>query len=284
MQASIRIGLVAAACALALSGCGSQPGAGGQAAPDMVSIPAGTISYRLPGEFLSGDALVPAPQADVSLERPISIMRRQVSQAEYAACVQDGGCRALDKDNRGQVAPDRPVVGVSWVDATAYAAWLSGKTGQAYRLPTYQEWAHAAGSAFQDIDIIDIGDGSNPALRWLEEYRRETNKAVLAETSPQPFGTFGTASTGLQDIGGNVWDWTDTCYTRQWIGQDGAAAGMPAGQHCGIRVLAGRHVGYIPDFIRDPRSGACSVGIPPANLGFRLVRDLLGISAASWLR
>lgn len=261
----------------------------------MVSIPAGTISYRLTGEFLSGDALVPAPQADVALERPISIMRRQVSQAEYAACVQDGGCRALDKDNRGQVAPDRPVVGVSWVDATAYAAWLSGKTGQTYRLPTYQEWAHAAGSAFQDIDIIDIGDGSNPALRWLEEYRRETNKAVLAETSPQPFGAFGTASTGLQDVGGNVWDWTDTCYTRQWIGQDGAS-GMPAGQHCGIRVLAGRHVGYIPDFIRDPRSGACSVGIPPANLGFRLVRDdapagagrrlrdLLGISAASWLR
>jgi hypothetical protein len=25
------------------------------------------------------------------------------------------------------------------------------------------------------------------------------------------------------------------------------------------------------DFIRDPRSGGCAAGVPPANLGFRLV-------------
>ena len=27
------------------------------------------------------------------------------------------------------------------------------------------------------------------------------------------------------------------------------------------------------DFIRDARAGGCSVGTPPSNLGFRLVRD-----------
>jgi hypothetical protein len=25
------------------------------------------------------------------------------------------------------------------------------------------------------------------------------------------------------------------------------------------------------DFIRDPRTGGCAAGVPPANLGFRLV-------------
>jgi hypothetical protein len=25
------------------------------------------------------------------------------------------------------------------------------------------------------------------------------------------------------------------------------------------------------DFIRDPRAGGCAAGVPPANLGFRLV-------------
>ena len=30
---------------------------------------------------------------------------------------------------------------------------------------------------------------------------------------------------------------------------------------------------YISDFIRDARGGGCSVGTPPAYLGFRLVRD-----------
>jgi hypothetical protein len=29
----------------------------------------------------------------------------------------------------------------------------------------------------------------------------------------------------------------------------------------------------MPDFIRDARAGGCSVGSPPSNLGFRLVRD-----------
>jgi hypothetical protein len=29
----------------------------------------------------------------------------------------------------------------------------------------------------------------------------------------------------------------------------------------------------VVDFIRDARAGGCGVGVPPSNLGFRLVRD-----------
>jgi hypothetical protein len=28
------------------------------------------------------------------------------------------------------------------------------------------------------------------------------------------------------------------------------------------------------DFIRDPRTGGCAAGVPPANLGFRLVVEV----------
>jgi len=34
-------------------------------------------------------------------------------------------------------------------------------------------------------------------------------------------------------------------------------------------------------FFRDPKAGACSVGIPPANLGIRLVRSEGGLR--EWL-
>ena len=43
--------------------------------------------------------------------------------------------------------------------------------------------------------------------------------------------------------------------------------------YCGIRVVEGRHRTYMSDFVRDARGGGCSVGTPPSNLGFRLVRD-----------
>jgi hypothetical protein len=35
----------------------------------------------------------------------------------------------------------------------------------------------------------------------------------------------------------------------------------------------GQHRAYVTDFIRDARAGGCAVGVPPDNLGFRLVRE-----------
>ena len=43
--------------------------------------------------------------------------------------------------------------------------------------------------------------------------------------------------------------------------------------NCGVRVAEGRHRAYVTDFIRDARAGGCAVGVPPRNLGFRLVRE-----------
>ena len=50
----------------------------------------------------------------------------------------------------------------------------------------------------------------------------------------------------------------------------GAAARVDSS--CGIYVVEGRHRAAMSSFVRDPRSGGCSVGAPPDNLGFRLVR------------
>jgi eukaryotic-like serine/threonine-protein kinase len=39
---------------------------------------------------------------------------------------------------------EKPVVGVSWIEAKAYCRWLSSKTGQNYRLLTETEWEYIA--------------------------------------------------------------------------------------------------------------------------------------------
>ena len=231
----------------------------------MVAVPAGTFSYRVSGEFLRDGTPANAPMTDITFDRPIAFMQRQVSAGEYKVCVDAGACPALASP---AAADNLPVVGVNWHDATAYAAWLSRQTGHRYRLPTDAEWAYAAAERFRD-DALTAGDAANPASRWIAAYEKESAQAA-SDATPLPFGSFGANAHGLIDLAGNVWEWTGTCYTRQTARADGDATTI---ESCGVRVVEGNHRTYMSDFIRDPRGGACSAGAPPSNIGIRLVRE-----------
>jgi formylglycine-generating enzyme required for sulfatase activity len=160
---------------------------------------------------------------------------------------------------------------VSWRDAHAYAAWLSRRTGENYRLPTDEEWAYAAGSRWQD-DSLPV-DSSDPSKGWLARYQRESSlKSPEIDSKPRPLGAFGANENGLLDVAGNVWEWTNTCFVRTALDE----AGKPTSKstvNCGVRVVEGQHRAYVTDFIRDARAGGCAAGVPPSNLGFRLVRE-----------
>ncbi len=240
-----------------------------------VTIAPGKVEYYSTAESLvNGQPVAPA-RLSVEFNEALSVMKRLVSQAEYAQCVQAEACRPLHKDNRNDVSPELPVVGVSWEDATAYARWYSEKTGRTYRLPTYAEWVYLAGEAFKEdlrLDLYQTDDANNPAQRWLAEYAMESQRKAAADPHPKPFGSYGTNAAGIQDLGGNVWEWTDTCHVRRYLDEQGEAV-LPPTENCGIRVVAGSHHSLITDFMRDPKAGACSVGIPPSNLGIRLVSN-----------
>lgn len=226
-----------------LAGCGEPV-----VEPELVPVPAGLAHYLLPGSGVVHEERLDG----------FAIMRRQVSQAEYAACVEEGGCSALD-EAADEAAAQLPATGLSWQDASAYAAWLSRRSGQHYRLPQHAEWVLAAASAYV-VEAPVVDDPNNPARRWIAEYAQRANRERLPETL-EPFGGYGRNEHGLLDMGGNVWEWTDTCFSRN------------AGEFCGIRIAAGRHPAVLADFERNPISGACSVGMPPTHLGLRLVRE-----------
>jgi formylglycine-generating enzyme required for sulfatase activity len=234
--------------------------------PAIIRVAAGSLSYREAGDFTRGGQQAEAPLRAMRVDRPLHIMRNQVSSSDYQLCVQDGACRALDRDVA--VAPDRPAVQVSWHDAEAYAGWLSRKTGHHYRLPSDAEWAFAAGSKFRD-DGVAV-DADDPSKRWISRYERESERD-LSDTTAYPFGKFGPNEHGVEDLAGNVWEWTSTCFVRSRVDASGNA-GRPT-VNCGVRVAEGAHRAYVTDFIRDARAGGCAQGVPPANLGFRLVRE-----------
>jgi formylglycine-generating enzyme required for sulfatase activity len=239
---------------------------GAASEPAIVEIAAGSFTYRAAGDFTRAGRQAEAPLRNVRLARPLAIMQQQVSSADYQLCVQDGACRALDRDV--VVAPDRPAVQVSWHDTQAYADWLSRKTGKIWRLPSDEEWAFAAGSKFRD-DGTPV-DAADPSRRWISRYERESERD-LSDTATYPFGKFGLNEHGVSDFAGNVWEWTSTCFVRERVDENGRAGRQTT--NCGVRVAEGAHRAYVTDFIRDARAGGCAQGVPPANLGFRLVRE-----------
>jgi formylglycine-generating enzyme required for sulfatase activity len=245
-----------------------------------VLVKPGSFDFRLPGEYLKADWPVDAPKRKVTFKHGFEIMKYQVSFADYDVCVADDACETPDGGR--QAFRDVPVTGVSYRDATAYAAWLSQKTGESWRLPSDEEWAFAAAERLNDDALGVEQDADNPATRWLARYRAESGGGER-DTQPKPFGHFGMNSKGVADIAGNVWDWTKTCYLRATV--DGNGEITRSTENCGVRVVGGRHRGYMSNFIRDGKSGGRAAGLAPDNLGIRLVREppsLVGYVKLLW--
>lgn len=262
----------AAALAVPIASVGllaNRPGIEPAPVAETAEIPDTALDFPLPGEFLADGRPVIAPVEQVEVAR-FRIMRHQVSLAEYNRCVDAGGCQAAD------AAPndaDVPVTGVSYLDADAYAKWYSRMTGVSWRLPSAAEAAAAAAERFSGDAFSAVADDpANPAVAWIRRYREEAAAKRPPDPKPKPRGYYGANTNGLEDVGGNIWEWTSTCYVRTALSADRSRV-EHATDNCGVHVLEGRHRAYMSNFIRDGKSGGCAVGTPPENLGFRLVRD-----------
>jgi formylglycine-generating enzyme required for sulfatase activity len=247
---------------------------------ETVDVAPRVIAYRLAGDFSQAGRPVDAPLAAVARTSVLNIMKQQVTVADYDRCVAETKCMARSPPEGFD--PNLPAVQVSWQDATAYAAWLSVKTGETWRLPTDEEWVFAAGSRFHD-DALLVAASRDPSVRWLAGYEKDSEQEAL-DQRPRPSGAFGANEYGLLDLSGNVWEWTNTCFLRQALDTKGKPAGAST-VNCGVRLVEGEHRTYVTDFVRDARGGGCSVGKPPSNFGFRLVREDMGMATiASMLR
>lgn len=237
--------------------------------PQTVEIAPRTFKYRGDGEVVRGVYPIDAPMVSVIERQPLTIMKYHVTAAEYDACVRESACAA--PANSAPIRQDVPVTGVSFDDATAYARWLSTKTGEEWTLPSDRQLAFAAGKSFPDDAAGLDPDNKNPALKWIADYEREAALRSKRDAAPKPIGSFGENEYGLADFAGNIWEWTTTCHRRVSLYDHGGQRSVE--EICGVRVAVGPHRSPTSAFIRDPKGGGCSVGTPPDNLGFRLVRS-----------
>lgn len=236
--------------------------------PQTISVAPGRFTYRQPGEYYRAGYAVDGPKADHVMTAPLTIMKYQISTQDYDACVADGACPARESATPSRA--DLPATGVSYDDAMLYARWFSEKSGRVWRLPSDAELAFAAGTRFPDDALGIDPDNRNPALRWLADYERESARKRSKEPEPLAYGSFGENEHGLADFAGNIWEWTTTCNRRVDLVKEGRPVTSEA---CGVYIAAGKHRSPLSSFIRDPKSGGCSVGVPPDHVGFRLVED-----------
>ena len=255
--------------------------------PEMVVVPAGSFTMGSSPEEEGGpgsDQGYERPQLRVDFAAPFAIGVFEVTFEQWDACVADGGCADLPRHAPFN-EPNHPVHNVSWNDAQAYVAWLSAKTGQAYRLPSDAEWEYAtrAGTTtpFHFGETITTEqanyDGEVPSPRRGEgeeasSYARENPGAYRG--GPVPVGLLPANPWGLHEVHGNVREWTQDCFAasnlRGWPA-DGTA--VETGD-CTSRFLRNGSYYDDPGDVRSANRAPSSAGERHGSAGFRVAKTL----------
>lgn len=130
---------------------------------------------------------------------PFRIAKFAVTNGEYLAFLKDSGFPEIPSSwSFGRFPIERsnhPVYTVSAAAADAYAAWLAGKTGRAFRLPREGEWEFAACG------------GDDREFPWGEDFepgRANTIESGLLTTTPVGLFPAGNSPLGACDMAGNV--------------------------------------------------------------------------------
>jgi formylglycine-generating enzyme required for sulfatase activity len=285
--------------------CESRPGQ----SPEMVLIEAGRFIMGSPADE-AGRNSDEGPQHEVSVVHPFALSRCEVSRGDFAAFVLETGYRTDAERGTGCVvfnsAGDKweqqtgmswrdpgfaqtdqhPVVCVSWRDAQAYAAWLSARTGQAYRLPSEAEWEYAARAETRTSRFwgdepdtsCDYANGSDLSVKarfpaWSSTIIECDDRHVFTA----PVGSYRRNRFGLSDMLGNVWEWVQDCYYEDYdkTVMDGSVQSMDARGDCTFgMVFRGGGWDNSPLSLRSANRDWFSSVIRFSNLGFRLARTL----------
>ncbi len=211
---------------------------GGPAHEEIRTLATGMVRVALPGTG----------------KRSLQVSRFEVTVAEWRVCFEDGGCSHMPAAPNADESV--PVTSVNWFDVTEYLSWINARGDLKLRLPTLPEWREIS-RALPHRNSKRLF--SDPRLAWAADYGGKTT----ASGPPRRSGSFSSTPEGVFDLDGNVWEWTATCVS---------AAFETQGENlCPAYIAAGEHEAPVSVFIRDPASGGCALGTPPAYLGLRLV-------------
>lgn len=225
------------------------------AGAELVAVPGGELTIGAPERDRRAGRIEKARSASIVA---FSIMPRLVTNAEYGVYLEAVDA-SFDEypdywEDPSLNAPEQPVIGLSLAEATAYAAWLGGITGLAYRLPSEAEFEAAARA------------GADAIYPWGDQAPSTGEYAAFAgnakATAPVASYEAGRNALGLYDMAGNVWEWTGSL-------PEGSMSGDPSFHIVkGGSYLDGQYELRISNRqLRDP-------ALRYPDVGFRLVSEV----------
>ncbi len=239
--------------------------------PEMVIIPSGRFLMGSPVDE-TGRKSDEGPQHTVQV-KSFALSKTEITFDQWDACVQVGGCNGYRPDDKGWGRGRWPVIHVSWIDAQNYVAWLSRKTGNAYRLPSEAEWEFAARAGKQDAYWW-----ANQAAHDYANYGADQccSGAVSGRDrwiNTAPVGSFPANPFGLHDMHGNVWEWVEDCENNGYENAPIDGSAWITGD-CSRRQLRGGSWSDTPAFVRSAYRDAYAPSSRYDFLGFRVARTL----------
>jgi formylglycine-generating enzyme required for sulfatase activity len=261
--------------------------------PALTVLPTGRFEQ---GTAAADGSAFEKPPHWVMITHPIALSTNAVTVDEFRAFVAATGrdmqgCDTYDgtwrhrADNNWEnpgfaQTGSHPVTCASWNDAKAYAAWLSAKTGHSYRLPSASEWEYAAragGAAAQPWS--DDGSGACASANVADQSaaRRYPGWSVFAcndgYVQTSPVASFKANSFGLNDMLGNVFQWTEDCWNADYRGApiDGSAR---MDGDCAERELRGGSWFSTPAYVRANYRNHFHADYRTSSVGIRVARDV----------
>ena len=203
---------------------------------DMVTIPSG--SFRM-GSNKSSD------------EKPIHTVlvssfrmgKHEVTQAQWMAVMGDNPSNFSGMNN--------PVEQVSWDDIQSFLGKLNQQSGKTFRLPSEAEWEYAARAgtttAFSTGECINTDQANYDGN---SDYNKCGAKTGVYRKKTMPVGSFQPNAFGLYDMHGNVWEWVQDCWNKNYNGAPANGSAWLSGT-CKRRVLRGGSWFDNPDYMRS---------------------------------
>ena len=222
---------------------------------EFVTIPSG--SFRMGGnKNLEQAADHENPIHTVRFEETILMGTYPVTQAQWSA-VMDGNPSWFKGDNR-------PVETVSWNDVQAFIALLNTReNSDGYRLPFEAEWEYAARAGSENA--YSFGRKTDELKQYAWYKKNAGNKT-------HPVGELPPNAWGLYDMYGNVHEWCQDWFDREYYSR--SPSHVPQGPAQGLaRSLRGGDWGSGAWYCRSASRSLSSPDRRSNRVGFRLVKS-----------